>query len=219
MDFGNIVNNLLNQMAFFHLDAGNYAMIVVALVFLYLAIRKGYEPLLLIPIAFGMLLVNIYPEIMYSPEQTSNGTGGLLWYFFPLDEWSILPSLIFLGVGAMTDFGPLIVNPISFIMGAAAQLGIYSAYFLAILLGFSGQGSGRHLHHRRSGRSHIPVPVQQAGTDTDHGTHCSGSIFLYGAGANHPAAVHEAALLKERKIEWNSFVRYPSWRRFYSQSS
>ena len=139
MDFGNIINNLLNQMAFFHLDAGNYAMIVVALVFLYLAIRKGYEPLLLIPIAFGMLLVNIYPEIMYSPEQTSNGTGGLLWYFFQLDEWSILPSLIFLGVGAMTDFGPLIANPISFIMGAAAQLGIYSAYFLAILLGFSGK--------------------------------------------------------------------------------
>ena len=101
MDFGNIVNNLLNQMAFFHLDAGNYAMIVVALVFLYLAIRKGYEPLLLIPIAFGMLLVNIYPEIMYSPEQTSNGTGGLLWYFFQLDEWSILPSLIFLGVGVL----------------------------------------------------------------------------------------------------------------------
>ena len=78
---------------------------------------------------------------MYSPEQTSNGTGGLLWYFFQLDEWSILPSLIFLGVGAMTDFGPLIANPISFLMGAAAQLGIYSAYFFAILLGFSGKES------------------------------------------------------------------------------
>ena len=141
MDFGNLINNLLNQMAFFHLGAGNYVMIVVALVFLYLAIRKGFEPLLLIPIAFGMLLVNIYPDIMYSPEQTSNGTGGLLWYFFQLDEWSILPSLIFLGVGAMTDFGPLIANPISFLMGAAAQLGIYSAYFFAILLGFSGKES------------------------------------------------------------------------------
>ena len=141
MDFGNIINNLLDQMAFFHLEAGNYVMIVVALVFLYLAIKKGFEPLLLIPIAFGMLLVNIYPDIMYSPEQTSNGTGGLLWYFFQLDEWSILPSLIFLGVGAMTDFGPLIANPISFLMGAAAQLGIYSAYFFAILLGFSGKES------------------------------------------------------------------------------
>ena len=138
MDFGNIVNNLLNQMAFFHLDAGNYAMIVVALVFLYLAIRKGYEPLLLIPIAFGMLLVNIYPEIMYSPEQTSNGTGGLLWYFFQLDEWSILPSLIFLGVGAMTDFGPLIANPKSLLLGAAAQLGIFMTYVGCRFLGFTG---------------------------------------------------------------------------------
>ena len=139
MDFGTIVNNLLDQMAFFHLQPGNYAMIGVALVFLFLAIKKGFEPLLLIPISFGMLLVNIYPEIMYSPEQTSNGTGGLLWYFFQLDEWSILPSLIFLGVGAMTDFGPLIANPISFLMGAAAQVGIYSAYFFAILLGFNGK--------------------------------------------------------------------------------
>lgn len=138
MDFGSLINNLLNQMAFFHLGAGNYIMIVVALVFLWLAIKKGFEPLLLIPISFGMLLVNIYPDIMYSPEESSNGTGGLLWYFFQLDAWSILPSLIFMGVGAMTDFGPLIANPISFLMGAAAQLGIYAAYFLAILLGFSG---------------------------------------------------------------------------------
>ena len=139
MDFGNLATNLLGQMAFFHLTPGNYMMIGVALVFLYLAIRRGFEPLLLIPIAFGMLLVNIYPEIMYSPEESSNGVGGLLWYFFTLDEWSILPSLIFLGVGAMTDFGPLIANPISFLMGAAAQLGIYTAYFLAIFLGFSGK--------------------------------------------------------------------------------
>ena len=138
MDFGNIINNLLDQMAFFHLQPGNYAMIGVALVFLFLAIKKGFEPLLLIPISFGMLLVNIYPEIMYSPEQTSNGTGGLLWYFFQLDEWSILPSLIFLGVGAMTDFGPLIANPISFLMGAAALVVIYAVYFFAILLGFTG---------------------------------------------------------------------------------
>ena len=139
MDFGNLATNLLGQMAFFHLTPGNYMMIGVALVFLYLAIRRGFGPLLLIPIAFGMLLVNIYPEIMYSPEESSNGVGGLLWYFFTLDEWSILPSLIFLGVGAMTDFGPLIANPISFLMGAAAQLGIYTAYFLAIFLGFSGK--------------------------------------------------------------------------------
>lgn len=131
------LGNLIHQTAFFNLSWGNLLMILVALVFLYLAIKKGYEPLLLVPIAFGMLLVNMYPEIMANPEDTSNGVGGLLHYFYILDEWSILPSLIFMGVGAMTDFGPLIANPISFLMGAAAQLGIYLAYFMAILMGFS----------------------------------------------------------------------------------
>ena len=133
------LSNLIHQTAFFNLTWGNYLMIAVACVFLYLAIKKGFEPLLLVPIAFGMLLVNIYPDIMANPEDMSNGVGGLLHYFYILDEWSILPSLIFMGVGAMTDFGPLIANPISFLMGAAAQLGIYAAYFLAIFLGFSGK--------------------------------------------------------------------------------
>ena len=128
--------NLIHQSAFFNLTVGNYIMIAVACGFLYLAIKKEYEPLLLVPIAFGMLLVNMFPDIMASSEETSNGIGGLLHYFYLLDEWSILPSLIFLGVGAMTDFGPLIANPKSFLLGAAAQLGIYSAYFFAILLGF-----------------------------------------------------------------------------------
>ena len=135
------LSNLLHQTAFFNLTWGNYLMIAVACVFLFLAIAKGFEPLLLVPIAFGMLLVNIYPDIMASPEETSNGVGGLLHYFYLLDEWSILPSLIFMGVGAMTDFGPLIANPISFLMGAAAQLGIYAAYFLAILMGFNGKAA------------------------------------------------------------------------------
>ena len=88
-------------------------------------------------IAFGMLLVNVYPDIMLRIENSSNGIGGLLHYFYLLDEWSILPSLIFMGVGAMTDFGPLIANPKSFLLGAAAQVGIYIAYFLAIFMGFS----------------------------------------------------------------------------------
>ncbi len=134
---GETMSNLLHQTAFFNLTWGNYLMILVACIFLYLAIAKGYEPLLLVPIAFGMLLVNIYPDIMASPEEMSNGVGGLLYYFYTLDEWSILPSLIFLGVGAMTDFGPLIANPISFLMGAAAQFGIYMAYFMAIFMGFN----------------------------------------------------------------------------------
>lgn len=131
------LGNLLHQTAFFNLTWGNYVMILVALVFLYLAIAKEYEPLLLVPIAFGMLLVNMYPDIMLAIKDSDNGVGGLLHYFYLLDEWSILPSLIFLGVGAMTDFGPLIANPKCFILGAAAQFGIYVAYFLAIFMGFS----------------------------------------------------------------------------------
>ena len=134
---GETLSNLLHQTAFFSLSWGNYVMILVAFVFLFLAIKKGFEPLLLVPIAFGMLLVNIYPDIIASPEETSNGVGGLLHYFYLMDEWSILPSLIFMGVGAMTDFGPLIANPISFLLGAAAQFGIFGAYFMAILLGFN----------------------------------------------------------------------------------
>lgn len=123
------LGNLLQQTAFFSLTWGNYLMIVVACIFLYLAIAKEYEPLLLLPISFGMLLVNMYPPIMEE--------GGLLHFFYLLDEWSILPSLIFLGVGAMTDFGPLIANPKSFLLGAAAQFGIFSAYIMAILMGFN----------------------------------------------------------------------------------
>ena len=141
---GNTLSNLLHQTAFFNLTFGNYVMIIVALVFLYLAIRHDFEPLLLVPIAFGMLLVNIYPDIISRPFTDAQGiehAGGLFYYFYVLDEWSIFPSLIFMGVGAMTDFGPLIANPISFLLGAAAQLGIYVAYFLAIIFGFNGKAA------------------------------------------------------------------------------
>ena len=92
------LSNLIQQTAFFNLTWGNFLMIAVACVFLYLAIRHEFEPLLLLPIAFGMLLVNIYPDIMIRPEDASNGVGGLLHYFYLLDEWSILPSLIFMGI-------------------------------------------------------------------------------------------------------------------------
>lgn len=132
----NTLSNLIQQTALFNISWGNILMIVVALVLLYLAIVKGFEPLLLVPISFGMLLVNIYPDIIKAP--TEGSAGGLLWYFFQLDSWSILPSLIFLGVGATTDFGPLIDNPKTFLLGAAAQFGIFAAYFGAIALGFNG---------------------------------------------------------------------------------
>lgn len=123
--------NLASQTAFATLDPRNYVMILVALVLLWLAIAWKFEPLLLVPISFGMLLANMFPGII--------AEGGLFHFFYLLDEWSILPSLIFLGVGAMTDFGPLIANPKSFLLGAAAQFGIYAAYFFAILMGFTGK--------------------------------------------------------------------------------
>ena len=140
----NTLSNLVHQSAFLNLTWGNLVMIIVACIFLYLAIAHDFEPLLLVPIAFGMLLVNIYPDIISKPYTDAMGiehAGGLFHYFYILDEWSIFPSLIFMGVGAMTDFGPLIANPISFLLGAAAQLGIYIAYFLAIAFGFNGKAA------------------------------------------------------------------------------
>ena len=225
LSIGETFSNLAQQTAFASLDWKNYVMILVACLFLYLAIAKGFEPLLLTPIAFGMLLVNIYPQIIAAPTTsymdpygnelavvefdgedllaamqsagdvvytdteaeivdatgvtvatvkvggyaaeslkalgggevtpknvtsalfyllqqhvytTKENAGGLLHYFYILDEWAVLPCLIFMGVGAMTDFAPLIANPISFLLGAAAQFGIYVAYLGAILLGFKG---------------------------------------------------------------------------------
>lgn len=136
----NTITNLIESSGFYNINYKNLIMIVVACGLLYLAIKKDYEPLLLIPIAFGMLLVNLFPGIMAQPYLNANGElvpGGLLHYFYIGDEYGIWPSLIFLGVGAMTDFGPLIANPSSFLLGAAAQFGIYAAYFGAILFGFT----------------------------------------------------------------------------------
>ena len=177
--------NLLEQTAFFSLSYGNYLMILVALIFLYLGIAKGFEPLLMVPIAFGMLLVNIYPDIMLSPEKSINGTGGLLWYFFRLDEWTILPSLIFLGVGAQTDFSPLIANPISFLLGAAAQFGIYAAYFFAIFLGFNGAAAAA-----------ISII---GGADGPTSSDCGCGIQLYVIGADYPAADYESPYKQRRE--------------------
>jgi oxaloacetate decarboxylase beta subunit len=130
-------------------------MIVIACILLYLAIAKGFEPLLLVPIAFGMLLSNIpLSGVMNSAVSTiepigaaANGVieagihtktpGGLLYYLFQGDALGIFPPLIFLGVGAMTDFGPLIANPKNILLGAAAQFGIFFTFIGALLLGFT----------------------------------------------------------------------------------
>ena len=189
------LDNLIHQTAFFNLTWGNYLMIVVACVFLYLAIAKEFEPLLLLPIAFGMLLVNIYPDIMMHIEDSPNGTGGLLYYFYLLDEWAIMPSLIFMGVGAMTDFGPLIANPKSFLLGAAAQFGIFAAYFGAIAMGFNDKAAAAI---SIIGGADGPTS-RKAGTDRPPWTDRRSSIFLYVAGTDYPAAYYEAAHNRKRK--------------------
>ncbi|MBR1735777.1 MAG: sodium ion-translocating decarboxylase subunit beta [Firmicutes bacterium] len=136
--FSDAVKGLLNESSivlFFQGDNYKFLiMICIALFFIYLAIVKKYEPLLLLPIAFGMLLVNIPGTGLMNPP-TDDAHGGMLWYLYQGDELSIFPPLIFMGVGVLTDFGPLIANPKSLILGAAAQFGIFAAFLGALALG------------------------------------------------------------------------------------
>ncbi len=146
VDFGNIFVKLYESMGFVQSqDWQNYVMLLISFVLMYLAIVKKFEPMLLLPIAFGMFLINIpgAEKVLWGthPEGNNNFDAvenrGLLWYlFFGVDK-VIYPPLIFLGIGAMTDFGPLIANPKSMLIGAGAQLGIFIAFILASVLGFS----------------------------------------------------------------------------------
>ena len=170
--FLDAIKGLWNDSGFTQLAWQNYVMIAIACVLFFLAIKKQYEPLLLLPIAFGMLLVNLYPAIMAAPSTelvectayqaahegqvinyavtTLNGVdyynvpqyGGLLYYLYQGVKLGIYPPLIFLGIGCMTDFGPLIASPKSFILGAAAQIGIFITFIGAILLGFTPTQAG-----------------------------------------------------------------------------
>ena len=169
---GGTVAGLINDSGIYDIIKGNWksaVMILISFVLLYLAIVKQFEPLLLMPIAFGMLLTNLpLAGIMDEPiyEIISNPTyhgkagipiyngdmlvgyqyikqnGGLLYYLYQGVKLGIFPPLIFMGVGAMTDFGPLIANPMSLLLGAAAQLGIFLAFIVALLLGFTPAEAG-----------------------------------------------------------------------------
>ncbi len=169
---GEIIKELFYSSGLATLQWENYVMIAISFVLMFLAIKKQYEPLLLLPIAFGMMLVNIFPSIMGNPvtqfmteEQLlaanldpnayikttmADGSvvynvtqnGGLFYYLYQGVHLGIFPPLIFLGIGAMTDFGPLIANPKSFILGAAAQIGIFITFIGAILLGFQTNEAG-----------------------------------------------------------------------------
>lgn len=147
MDLGKVMLSLWESTGLFASTWQNYVMLLISFVLFYLAIWRKFEPLLLVPIAFGMLLANIpgAHEVLYQHPQTTTTevaegiyettyvtTGGLFYYLSKGVEWVIFPPLVFLGIGAMTDFGPLIANPKSLLLGAGAQLGI----FIALALGF-----------------------------------------------------------------------------------
>lgn len=126
--------------AYLPTDWRQVIMIAVACLLLYLGIGKGFEPLLLVPIAFGMLLANLpltglFNEPVYDAA-THSGSVGFMWVLYQGVQYAIYPSIIFMGIGAMTDFGPLLANPMSLLLGAAAQLGIFTAFLVALVLGF-----------------------------------------------------------------------------------
>jgi len=137
--FIDALQKLWLQSGFSALTWQHLVMILVSFVLFYLAIVRKFEPLLLIPIAFGMLLINLpITGIMAAPG--ANGElGGLLWYLYQGVKLGIYPSLIFMGVGAMTDFGPLIARPSSLLLGAGAQFGVAMAFVIAVALGFTGE--------------------------------------------------------------------------------
>ena len=116
-------------------DWRQVVMIVIACVLLYMGIGKGYEPLLMVPIAFGMLLANLPLTGLFNAPEGS--TVGFMWVLYQGVNYAIYPSIIFMGIGAMTDFGPLLANPVSLLLGAAAQLGIFAAFLMALVLGFT----------------------------------------------------------------------------------
>ncbi len=154
-----ILMRFAKDTGFAGMDIPHFIMLAISCLLLYLAIVKKYEPLLLVPIAFGMLLSNLPlanlmadqvtrqpiqliqeagKHIMVITEQSDLQPGGLLKYFYQGNRLGIFPPIIFMGIGAMTDFGPLIANPKSLLLGAAAQLGIFTTFIGAILLGFTG---------------------------------------------------------------------------------
>lgn len=147
MNIGEVFSNLWESTGFVSIDWRQIVMLVIAAVLFYLAIAKKFEPLLLVGIAFGMLLTNLPGVKLFTPDIWISGevdylkvlqSGNLLDILYIGVKTGVFPCLIFIGVGAMTDFGPMLANPKSLILGAAAQLGVFIALIVAIALGFSG---------------------------------------------------------------------------------
>jgi oxaloacetate decarboxylase beta subunit len=135
------LTTFVQSTGFANLTLNTMLMLIISCVLLYLGIWRKYEPLLLVPIAFGMLLANL-PISGITDGPLGNQPGGLIYYLYQGVKLGIYPPLIFLGIGAMTDFGPLIANPSSLLLGAAAQIGIFIPFILATFLGFDLKAAG-----------------------------------------------------------------------------
>ena len=133
-----VIQQLIETSGLYNLTIQNIIMLIIACVFLYLGIKRGYEPYLMVPIAFGMLLV-ILPLAGLMDAPTENGPGGLLYYLYQGTNLGIYPPMIFLCLGASTDFGPLLANPKTILLGGAAQFGIFVAFFLSVMWGMTPQ--------------------------------------------------------------------------------
>ena len=133
-----VIQQLIETSGLYNLTIQNIIMLIIACVFLYLGIKRGYEPYLMVPIAFGMLLLNL-PLAGLMDAPTENGPGELLYYLYQGTNLGIYPPLIFLCLGASTDFGPLLANPKTILLGGAAQFGIFVAFFLSVMWGMTPQ--------------------------------------------------------------------------------
>lgn len=136
--------NYLMTTGFFTLSIQNYIMVAIGLILIYLGIKKNFEPLLLVPIGFGIIVANMIPnpELIGGIGLGVYDKGSSFYYIYQGVKMGIFPPLMFLGLGAMTDFGPVLSNPKLILLGASAQIGIFGAFFIALLLGFSPQEAG-----------------------------------------------------------------------------
>jgi len=177
MEAGEAIQKLIEGMGLgaFHWKQG--IMILVSFVLMYLAIVKKFEPLLLLPIAFGTFLINLpmaQETLFLEPE--GDHPGGLFYYLYKGVEWEIFPPLIFLGIGALTDFGPLIANPVTFLLGAAAQFGIFGVFILA-----------------------YPIMGQLTGGAIDFTAREAGGIAIIG-GADGPTSIYTCIILAPQHL-------------------
>lgn len=190
-------NEFLIFTGFANASAGNLIMILVGALFIWLAIKKDFEPLLLVPIGLGIILGNIPFRADAGLEIGLYEDNSVLNIFYQGVKQGWYPPLVFLGIGAMTDFSALISNPKLILIGAAAQFGIFGAYMIALALGFEPNQASWHCHYRRSRRTNRHLPEQQTESEP-HGSHCGLRLLLHGTGACNPATFDATTYNQER---------------------